>query len=94
MMLLDFPLQFIYMLWAQLEKALNATGDAHGFLLYWSDFLNGGGLIMLSLAISVVAIGLVKNSCLESYSLESYSLESYSLKNDCLKKRPRKTESS
>lgn len=58
MMLLDFPLQFIYMLWAQLEKALNATGDAHGFLLYWSDFLNGGGLIMLSLSISVVAIGL------------------------------------
>jgi hypothetical protein len=58
LMLLDFPLQFIYMLWAQLEKALNATGDAHGFLLYWSDFLNGGGLIMLSLAISVVAIGL------------------------------------
>ena len=58
LMLLDFPMQFIYMLWAQLEKALNATGDAHGLLLYWSDFLNGGGLIMLSLAISVVAIGL------------------------------------
>jgi len=58
MMLLDFPLQFIYMLWAHLEKALNARGDAHGFLLYWSDFLNGGGLIMLSLGISVVAIGL------------------------------------
>lgn len=57
MMLLDFPLQFIYMLWDNLEKALNATGDAHGLLLYWSDFLNGGGLIMLSLAISVVAIG-------------------------------------
>jgi len=60
LMLLDFPLQFIYMLWAHLEKALNATGDAHGMLLYWSDFLNGGGLIMLSLAISVVAIGLSK----------------------------------
>ncbi len=58
MMLLDFPLQFIYMLWDNLEKALNARGDAHGLLLYWSDFLNGGGLIMLSLAISVVAIGL------------------------------------
>ncbi len=58
LMLLDFPMQFIYMLWADLEKVLNATGDAHGLLLYWSDFLNGGGLIMLSLAISVVAIAL------------------------------------
>lgn len=58
LMLLDFPMQFIYMLWAHLEKAMQASGDAHGILLYWSDFLNGGGLIMLSLAISVVAIGL------------------------------------
>ncbi|CEN56267.1 membrane protein of unknown function [Candidatus Methylopumilus turicensis] len=58
LMLLDFPMQFIYMLWANLEKALNVTGDAHGLLLYWSDFLNGGGLIMLSIAISVMAIGI------------------------------------
>jgi len=58
LMLLDFPMQFIYMLWANLEKSLNATGDAHGYLLFWSDFLNGGGLIMLSIAISMLAIGL------------------------------------
>jgi hypothetical protein len=58
LMLFDFPMQFIYMLWADLEKSLNATGEAHGYLLFWSDFLNGGGLIMLSLAISIVAIGL------------------------------------
>jgi hypothetical protein len=57
-MLLDFPMQFIYMLWANIEKSFNATGDAHGYLLFWSDFLNGGGLIMLSLAISMLAIGL------------------------------------
>jgi hypothetical protein len=58
LMLLDFPMQFIYMLWANIEKSFNATGDAHGYLLFWSDFLNGGGLIMLSLAISMLAIGL------------------------------------
>jgi len=62
LMLLDFPMQFIYMLWADLEKSLNATGDAHGYLLFWSDFVNGGGLIMLSIAISILAIGLSRKN--------------------------------
>jgi hypothetical protein len=67
-MLLDFPMQFIYMLWADLEKSLNATGDAHGYMLFWSDFVNGGGLIMLSLAISILAIGLSRKSLSRHWS--------------------------
>jgi hypothetical protein len=73
LMLLDFPLQFIYMLWANLENSLNATGDAHGYLLFWSDFLNGGGLIMLSIAISILAIGLSSKN-LSRISLNSHHL--------------------
>ena len=61
LMLLDFPMQFIYMLWASIEKSLNVAGDAHGLLLFWSDFLNGGGLIMLSIAISMIAIALSRH---------------------------------
>jgi hypothetical protein len=61
LMLLDSPMQFIYMLWDSMEKQLQTPGDAHTWLMYWSDFLNGGGLIALSLSISVLAIAITKH---------------------------------
>jgi hypothetical protein len=61
LMLFDSPMQFIYMLWDSMEKQLQTPGDAHTWLMYWSDFLNGGGLIALSLSISVLAIAVTKH---------------------------------
>jgi len=61
LMLFDSPMQFIYMLWDSMEKQLQTPGDAHTWLMYWSDFLNGGGLIALSLSISVLAIAMTKH---------------------------------
>jgi hypothetical protein len=61
LMLFDSPMQFIYMLWDSMEKQLQTPGDGHTWLMYWSDFLNGGGLIALSLSISVLAIAMTKH---------------------------------
>ena len=60
LMLLDAPLQFNYMLWDSVEGLVQTMGKVEGYLRPWSDFLNGGGLIMLSLTISIMSIGLSK----------------------------------
>jgi hypothetical protein len=41
-----------------MEKQLQSPGDAHSWLLYWSDFLNGGGLMALSLSIGLFTIAI------------------------------------
>ncbi len=61
-MLLDSPMQFIYMLWDSLEKQLQSPGDAQTWLKYWSDFLNGGGLMALSLGIGLFAIAITNST--------------------------------
>ncbi len=58
LMLLDSPMQFNYMLWDNVERTVQTTGKVEFYLRYWSDFLNGGGLIMLSLTISIMTIGI------------------------------------
>ena len=55
---LDSPMQFNYMLWDNVERTVQTTGKVEFYLRYWSDFLNGGGLIMLSLTISIMTIGI------------------------------------
>jgi hypothetical protein len=50
------PMQLDYMVWEGIQKSLNCSEQ--GLLLYWSDFLNGGGLIALSLACGVIAVSL------------------------------------
>lgn len=58
LMLLDSPMQFIYMLWDSMEKQLQSPGDPQTWLKYWSDFLNGGGLMALSLSIGLFTIAI------------------------------------
>ena len=60
LMALDLPLQIIYQHWVNVEKILHTTGNAEGFLLFWSNFSNGGGLIALSLTIGMISIGIAK----------------------------------
>ena len=60
LMALDLPLQIIYQHWVNVEKVLHTTGNAEGFLLFWSNFSNGGGLIAISLTIGMISIGVSK----------------------------------
>ena len=60
LMALDLPLQIIYQHWVNVEKVLHTTGNAEGFLLFWSNFSNGGGLIALSLTIGMISIGIAR----------------------------------
>jgi len=60
LMALDLPIQIIYQDWVNVEKILHTTGNAEGFLLFWSNFSNGGGLIALSLTIGMISIGIAK----------------------------------
>jgi len=59
-MMLDMPLQLINSSWQGFEKTLQlniATTDWFGFC---SDFLNGGGLMALSIACGLLAVGLAQ----------------------------------
>jgi len=60
LMSLDLPLQVIYQHWVNVEKILHTTGNAEGFLLFWSNFSNGGGLIALTLTVGIISIGIAK----------------------------------
>ena len=60
LMSLDLPLQVIYQHWVNVEKILHTTGNAEGFLLFWSNFSNGGGLIALTLTVGMISIGMAK----------------------------------
>lgn len=54
----DLPLQIIYQNWVSVEKILKTSGNADGFLSFWSNFSNGGGLVALSLTIGMISIGI------------------------------------
>ena len=58
-MLLDMPTQLLKMVWESLNKLLNLSMSSNLlYFTYWSDFLNGGGLMALSIAAGVLVIGL------------------------------------
>lgn len=58
-MLLDMPTQLLKMVWESLNKLLNLSiSNDLPYFTYWSDFLNGGGLMALSIAAGIVVIGL------------------------------------
>jgi len=57
-MLLDMPLQLLKMVWESLNQLLQLSMSSQlPYLAYWSDFLNGGGLMALSIAAGMVVIG-------------------------------------
>ena len=60
LMALDLPIQIICQHWVNVEKILHTTGNAEGFLLFWSNFSNGGGLIALTLTVGMISIGMAK----------------------------------
>lgn len=57
LLLLDIPVQFCFLLWDGIVKALHGTLVMYSPLAVWSDFLNAGGLIALSFfaAMTVIA---------------------------------------
>ena len=58
-MLLDMPTQLLKMVWESLNKLLKLNISAnYTEFSYWSDFLNGGGLIALSFAAGILAVGI------------------------------------
>ncbi|HAF01592.1 MAG TPA: hypothetical protein DCO68_10890 [Methylophilaceae bacterium] len=57
-MLLDMPIQLIYASWQGLDRTLNLSIANTSWYGFWSDFLNGGGLIALSIACGLVIISL------------------------------------
>lgn len=55
-LLLDIPLQFCYLIWDGVFKSLQSSGMMHSPLALWSDFLNAGGLIGLSIFAAIIVI--------------------------------------
>lgn len=48
LLLLDIPVQFCFLLWDGIFKALHSSVEMYSLMAVWSDFLNAGGLIALS----------------------------------------------
>jgi hypothetical protein len=59
-MLLDMPIQLINSIWQGFEKMLQLDIATTNWFGFWSDFLNGGGLIALSIACGLMTIGLAQ----------------------------------
>jgi hypothetical protein len=59
-MLLDMPIQLINSIWQGFQKMLQLDIATTKWFGFWSDFLNGGGLIALSIACGLMAIGLAQ----------------------------------
>jgi hypothetical protein len=57
-LLLDSPLQFNHMICNGIQQNINPGSVALDTFAFWSDFLNGGGLIALSLACGAIAVSL------------------------------------
>lgn len=58
-MLLDMPTQLLKMVWESFNKLLNLSISSDlPYFTYWSDFLNGGGLMALSIACGLLVVGL------------------------------------
>jgi hypothetical protein len=59
-MLLDIPTQLTKMVWESLNKLLNLSISSDlPYFTFWSDFLNGGGLIALSITSGLLVVAFV-----------------------------------
>jgi len=57
--LIDIPTQFLKLIWENLNNQLNLNiSPSLLYFTYWSDFLNGGGLIALSIASGILVVGI------------------------------------
>lgn len=61
-MLIDIPSQLLKMVWDDLNNSLdiNMSNDLPALTL-WSDFLNGGGLIALSITAGILVLAIVES---------------------------------
>jgi hypothetical protein len=58
-MMIDVPAQLIKLVWEHLNQLLNLNiSQSLHYFTYWSDFLNGGGLIALSIASGILVVGI------------------------------------
>jgi hypothetical protein len=58
-MMLDMPFQLVNNTWQEFEQTLKLNIATTNWLGYWSDFLNGGGLIALSITSGILIVGIV-----------------------------------
>jgi hypothetical protein len=58
-MMLDMPFQLVNMTWQGLVRTQKLNIATTYWINYWSDFLNGGGLIAISITSGLLVIGLV-----------------------------------
>jgi hypothetical protein len=58
LMLLDMPFQLVNSTWQGLEQSLKLNMATTKWFSYWSDFLNGGGLMALSITSGFLVIAL------------------------------------
>lgn len=59
-MLLDMPTQLTKMVWESLNKLLNLSISSDlPYFTFWSDFLNGGGLMAISITSGLLVVAFV-----------------------------------
>jgi hypothetical protein len=59
LMLLDMPFQLVNSTWQGLEQSLKLNMATTNWFSYWSDFLNGGGLMALSITSGLLVVAFV-----------------------------------
>ena len=59
LMLLDIPFQLVNSSWQGLEQTLKLNMATTKWFSYWSDFLNGGGLMALSITSGLLVVTFV-----------------------------------
>jgi hypothetical protein len=59
LMLLDMPFQLVNSTWQGLEQSLKLNMATTTWFSYWSDFLNGGGLMALSITSGLMVVAFV-----------------------------------
>ena len=71
-MMLDMPIQLVNNTWQGLEQTLKLNITTTNLLGYWSDFLNGGGIIAISITSGLLVVGLV-NLIPNKFNVDSIS---------------------
>jgi hypothetical protein len=70
-MMLDMPFQLVNNTWQGLEQTLKLNIATTSWIGYWSDFLNGGGLIAMSITSGLLVVGLV-NLIPNEFNVDSF----------------------
>jgi hypothetical protein len=61
-MLADVPIQMLKLIWESLNTTLGLTVSSDlAYFNAWSDFLNGGGLIAISIAAAILILGFIQH---------------------------------